>query len=51
MKDFSNIETWTPKKIRQLKMNLNNRVESFKNSEIIKNISNKKFDMKSIIDV
>ncbi len=30
MKDFSTIETWTPKKMRTLRNNLNNRIESFK---------------------
>jgi len=33
MKDFSNLEEWTPKKLRSLRMNLNNRIESFKKSE------------------
>jgi hypothetical protein len=30
MKDLSQLETWTPKKIRTLRNNLNNRIESFK---------------------
>jgi len=28
--DFAQLETWTPKKIRTLRNNLNNRIESFK---------------------
>lgn len=31
MKDFSNMGEWTPKKLRTLRNNLNNRIESFKN--------------------
>ena len=30
MKDFSNLEEYTPKKLRTLRNNLNNRIESFK---------------------
>ena len=32
MKDFSQMGEWTPKKLRTLRNNLNNRIESFKNS-------------------
>lgn len=32
MKDFSQLEAWTPKKLRTLRNNLNNRLESYKNS-------------------
>lgn len=32
MKDFSQLETWTPKKLRTLRNNINNRLESYKNS-------------------
>ncbi len=32
MKDFSQLETWTPKKLRTLRNNINNRLESFKNT-------------------
>lgn len=31
MRDFTEIETWTPKKLRTLRNNLNNRLMSFKN--------------------
>jgi hypothetical protein len=31
MKDFSDIENWTPKKLRTLRNNLNNRLMSYKN--------------------
>lgn len=31
MKDFSDIEQWTPKKLRTLRNNLNNRLMSYKN--------------------
>ena len=30
MKDFSDIESYTPKKLRTLRNNLNNRLEAFK---------------------
>lgn len=29
MKDFSNLKDWTPKKLRTLRNNLNNRIRSF----------------------
>ena len=29
MKDFTDIKDWTPKKLRTLRNNLNNRLESF----------------------
>lgn len=32
MKDFSELETWSPKKLRTLRNNINNRLESYKNS-------------------
>ncbi len=34
MKDLSDIENWTPKKLRRLKMNLNNRLETFKSKGV-----------------
>jgi len=30
MKNFENLETWSPKELRKLRMNLNNRLETFK---------------------
>lgn len=30
VKDLSTLESWSPKKLRTFKMNLNNRIESFK---------------------
>jgi hypothetical protein len=30
VKDISTLEEWSPKKLRTLKMNLNNRIETFK---------------------
>ena len=30
MKDFNDIETWAPKKLRTLRNNLNNRIASFR---------------------
>lgn len=32
MKDFSDLESFTPKKLRTLRNNINNRLESYKNS-------------------
>lgn len=32
MKDFTDMESWSPKKLRTLRNRLNNRLESFKNS-------------------
>ena len=32
MKDFSEMGEWSPKKLRTLRNNLNNRIESFKSS-------------------
>ncbi|OIQ17537.1 MAG: hypothetical protein BM556_12095 [Bacteriovorax sp. MedPE-SWde] len=41
MKDFSNIADWTPKKLRTLRNNLNNRLMSFKDKgEDAKELSN-----------
>ena len=34
MKDFTDIESWSPKKIRTLRNNLNNRIESFTSQRI-----------------
>jgi len=31
MRDFTDIENWTPKKLRTLRNNLNNRIMSYKN--------------------
>lgn len=33
MKDFENLHTWSPKELRKLRMNLNNRLESFKRTD------------------
>ena len=33
MKDFNQLEEWSPKELRKLRMNLNNRLESFKRSD------------------
>ena len=32
MRDFSQLESWTPKKLRTLRNNINNRLESYKNT-------------------
>lgn len=32
MKDFSDLSEWGPKRLRTLRNNLNNRIESFKNN-------------------
>lgn len=32
MKDFEKLEDWSPKELRKLRMNLNNRLESFKSN-------------------
>ncbi len=39
MKDFNDLEQWSPKELRKLRMNLNNRLESFKNSEKAKELA------------
>jgi len=31
MKDFTDIQDWTPKRLRTLRNNINNRLQSFKN--------------------
>jgi len=31
MKDFTDLQDWTPKRLRTLRNNLNNRLQSFKN--------------------
>ena len=39
MKDFSNLEEWTPKRLRTLRNNLNNRISSFeKDGKNVKNL-------------
>ncbi|EQC43006.1 hypothetical protein M899_0873 [Bacteriovorax sp. BSW11_IV] len=32
MKDFSDLSEWSPKRLRTLRNNLNNRIETFKNN-------------------
>ncbi len=39
MKKFDNLENLTPKELRKLKMNLNNRLESYKRSDNPKELS------------
>ncbi len=33
MNNFDNLEEWSPKELRKLRMNLNNRLESYKRTD------------------
>ena len=39
MKDYSDLENLTAKELRKLRMNLNNRLEAYKNSDSPKELS------------